>query len=97
MLLERPQVSPLSRSIDGVGGSAPAMAVRGMSSLAQRLQRVPTPVIDADLAVALAAAITNAIGVSPEPSARHEPAAYALGGRSPPWCWSDGDGRWLCS
>jgi class 3 adenylate cyclase len=50
-----------------------------MSSLAQRLQQVPPPVIDAGLAVALAAAITIAIGVSPEPGARHEPAAYALG------------------
>jgi class 3 adenylate cyclase len=36
-------------------------------------------VVDAGLAVALAAAITIAIGVSPEPGARHEAAAYALG------------------
>ena len=34
---------------------------------------------DAGLAVALAVAITIAIRVSPEPGARHEPTAYALG------------------
>ena len=44
-----------------------------------RLQQVPTPVIDAGLAVGLAVAVTIAIGVSPEPGARHEPAAYVLG------------------
>ena len=53
--------------------------VPGMSSLVPRLQRVPTAVIDAGLAVGLAVAITIAIGVSPEPGARREPAAYALG------------------
>jgi class 3 adenylate cyclase len=50
-----------------------------MRSLAQRLQHLPTPVADAGLAVALAVAITIAIRVSPEPGARHEAAAYALG------------------
>jgi class 3 adenylate cyclase len=50
-----------------------------MRSLAWRLQHLPTPVADAGLAVALAAAITIAIRVSPEPGARHEAAAYALG------------------
>ena len=50
-----------------------------MRSLAQRLQHLPTPVADAGLAVALAVAITIAIGVSPEPGARQEAAAYALG------------------
>jgi hypothetical protein len=48
-------------------------------SLAQRLQQVPTPVVDAGLAVALGVAITVAIGVSPEPGGRHEAAAYPLG------------------
>ena len=52
--------------------------VPGLSSLVPRLQRVPTAVIDAGLAVGLAVAITIAIGVSPEPGARREPAAYAL-------------------
>jgi hypothetical protein len=47
--------------------------------LAQRLQQLPTPVIDAGLAVALAVAITIAIGVSPEPGARRDAAAYVLG------------------
>jgi class 3 adenylate cyclase len=53
--------------------------VPGMSSLVQRLQRVPTAVIDAGLALALAVAITIAIDVSPEPGARREAAAYLLG------------------
>src|SRR5215211_4048273 len=53
--------------------------VPGMSSLVLRLQRVPRAVIDAGLAVGLAVAITIAIGVSPEPGARHDPAAYVLG------------------
>ena len=69
----------MPRSIDGVSGSAPTVAFPDMRSLAQRLQQVPTPVVDAGLAVALAVAITIAIGVSPEPGARHEAAAYALG------------------
>jgi class 3 adenylate cyclase len=53
--------------------------VPGMSSLVQRLQQVPTAVIDAGLALALAVAITIAIDVSPEPGARREAAAYLLG------------------
>jgi class 3 adenylate cyclase len=53
--------------------------VPGMSSLAQLLQQIPTAVIDAGLAPALAVAITIAIDGSPEPGARHEPAAYVLG------------------
>ena len=55
------------------------MAVPARSSVAQRLLQVPTPVIDAGLAVGLAVAITIAISVSPEPGAQREPAAYALG------------------
>src|SRR5215216_2140972 len=60
---------------------AQAMLARvpGMSSLVQRLQRVPTAAIDAGLALALAVAITIAIDVSPEPGARREAAAYLLG------------------
>jgi class 3 adenylate cyclase len=50
-----------------------------MRSLGQRLQQVPTAVIDAGLAPGLAAAITIAIDVSPEPDAPREPAAYVLG------------------
>jgi class 3 adenylate cyclase len=52
--------------------------IPGLSSLVQ-LQQVPTPMIDAGLAVGLAVAITIAIGVSPEPGAPREPAAYVLG------------------
>jgi class 3 adenylate cyclase len=55
------------------------LAFAGMSSLAKRLRHVPTTVIDAGLAVALGVAITIAISVSPEPGARHGPAAYLLG------------------
>jgi class 3 adenylate cyclase len=50
-----------------------------LTSLRQRQRRVPAPVVDAGLAVAVAVAITIAIGVSPEPGARREAAAYALG------------------
>jgi class 3 adenylate cyclase len=53
--------------------------VPGMSSLVQRLQQLPTPVIDAGLAVALAVAITIAIAVSQEAGARRDAAAYLLG------------------
>ena len=45
----------------------------------QRLQHLPTAVVDAGLAAALAVAITIAIGVSPEPDARRDAAAYLLG------------------
>ena len=48
----------------------PRIAFPGLSSLPQRLQHMPIPVIDAGLAVSLAAAITIAIRVSPEPGAR---------------------------
>jgi class 3 adenylate cyclase len=50
-----------------------------MNSVAERLQQVPTAVIDAGLAVALGVAITIAISVSPEPGAQRDLAAYALG------------------
>jgi class 3 adenylate cyclase len=50
-----------------------------LTSLRQRPRRVPAPVVDAGIAVAVAVAITIAIGVSPEPGARREAAAYALG------------------
>jgi class 3 adenylate cyclase len=50
-----------------------------VTSLRQRLQRVPMPVVDTALAVALAAAITITIGVSPQPGAPPDALAYALG------------------
>jgi class 3 adenylate cyclase len=51
-----------------------------VASLWQRLRRVPASVIDAGLALALAAAITIAIRVSPDLSAaRRGAAAYVLG------------------
>jgi class 3 adenylate cyclase len=53
--------------------------VWGGSSVVQRLQHLPTAVIDAGLAATLAVAITIAIGVSPEPGARRDSAAYLLG------------------
>jgi class 3 adenylate cyclase len=55
------------------------LAFPGVTSLAQRLQQLPTLVIDAGLAVAVGMAITIAIDVSPEPSARRDAAAYLLG------------------
>ncbi len=50
-----------------------------MTSLRQRLQRVPMSVVDTALAVALAVAITITIGVSPQPGARPDALAYTLG------------------
>jgi hypothetical protein len=50
-----------------------------VTSLRQRLRRVPAPVIDAGLAVALAVAITIGIRVAPGPGARPDVFAYACG------------------
>jgi class 3 adenylate cyclase len=51
-----------------------------VASLWQRLRRVPAPVVDAGLALAVAAAITIAIRVSPDLSAaRRGATAYVLG------------------
>jgi class 3 adenylate cyclase len=69
----------LTRRRAASGAGAPATAVPGRRSAAQRLQQVPTPAIDAGLAVALAVAITIAISVSPEPGAQRNLAAYVLG------------------
>ena len=50
-----------------------------MTSLGQRLRRVPAPMVDAGLAVALAVAITIGIRVAPGPGARPDVFAYACG------------------
>jgi class 3 adenylate cyclase len=50
-----------------------------VTSLRQRLRRVPAPVVDAGLAVALAAAITIAIPVAPLQGRRPDALAYGLG------------------
>jgi class 3 adenylate cyclase len=50
-----------------------------VTSLGQRLRRVPAPVVDAGLAVALAVAITIGIRVAPGPDARPDALAYAFG------------------
>jgi class 3 adenylate cyclase len=50
-----------------------------VTSLGQRLRRVPAPVVDAGLAVALAVANTIGIRVTPAPGARPDAFAYALG------------------
>jgi class 3 adenylate cyclase len=50
-----------------------------VTSLGQRLRRVPASVVDAGLAVALAVAITIGIRVAPAPGARPDAVAYALG------------------
>ena len=72
-------VSRLASAIDGIGGSAArGVVVPGRDSVAQRLH-LPIPVIDAGLVVGVGVAITIAIGVSPEPGARRELAAYVLG------------------
>ena len=48
-------------------------------SLRQRLRRVPAPVVDAGLAVALAVAIMVAIPVAPLQGRRPDALAYGLG------------------
>src|SRR5918993_3258572 len=50
-----------------------------VTSLGQRLRRVPAPVVDAALAVALAVALTIGIRVAPGPGARPDAFAYAYG------------------
>jgi class 3 adenylate cyclase len=50
-----------------------------VTSLGQRLRRVPAPVVDAGLAVALAVAITIGIRVAPGPGAPPDAFAYACG------------------
>jgi class 3 adenylate cyclase len=50
-----------------------------VTSLGQRLRRVPAPVVDAGLAVALAVAITIGIRVAPGPGAPPDALAYACG------------------
>jgi class 3 adenylate cyclase len=50
-----------------------------VTSLRQRLRRVPAPVVDAGLAVALAVAITIQIRVAPGPGTRPDAFAYGCG------------------
>jgi hypothetical protein len=50
-----------------------------VTSLGQRLRRVPAPVVDAGLAVALAVANTIGIRVASAPGARPDAVAYACG------------------
>jgi len=50
-----------------------------VTSLRQRLRRVPAPVVDAGLAVALAVAVTIGIRAAPGPGARPDAVAYACG------------------
>jgi hypothetical protein len=48
-----------------------------VTSLRQRLRRVPAPVVDAGLALALAVAITIGIRVAPGPGKQPDAFAYA--------------------
>jgi class 3 adenylate cyclase len=50
-----------------------------VTSFGQRLRRVPTPVVDAGLAVALAVAVTIGIRVAPGPGKPPDALAYACG------------------
>jgi class 3 adenylate cyclase len=50
-----------------------------VTSLRERLRRVPGPVVDAGLAVALAVAVTIGIRVAPGPGKRPDALAYACG------------------
>jgi hypothetical protein len=50
-----------------------------VTSLQQRLRRLPAPVVDAGLALALAVANTIGIRAAPGPGARPDAVAYACG------------------
>src|SRR4029453_706212 len=50
-----------------------------VTSLRERLRRVPAPVVDTALAVALAVTLTIGIRVAPGPGARPDALAYACG------------------
>ena len=52
---------------------------QGVASVRQRMQRIPGPLLDAGLALVIAAAILVAIGVAPQPGRRPDPLAYLLG------------------
>jgi hypothetical protein len=52
---------------------------QGVTSLRQRLQRLPAPAIDASLALAVAVVLTITIRVSPPEGRRPDALAYALG------------------
>ena len=52
---------------------------QGVASVRQRMQRIPGPLLDAGLALVVAAAILVAIGVAPQPGRRPDPLAYLLG------------------
>jgi class 3 adenylate cyclase len=51
----------------------------GVSSLRQRMQRVPGPLLDAGLALAVAVVLTITIATPPQPGAPADALAYALG------------------
>jgi class 3 adenylate cyclase len=52
---------------------------QGVASVRQRMQRIPGPLLDAGLALVVAAAILVAIGVAPQPGRRPDALAYLLG------------------
>jgi uncharacterized membrane protein YgaE (UPF0421/DUF939 family) len=51
----------------------------GVSSLRQRMQRVPGPLLDAGLALVVAVVLTITIALPPQPGAPADALAYALG------------------
>ena len=52
---------------------------QGVSSVRQRMQRIPGPVLDAGLALMVAVAVIIAIGLSPNPGDLPDALAYLLG------------------
>jgi len=52
---------------------------QGVSSVRQRMQRIPGPLLDVGLALMVAVAILLAIGVAPQPGRRPDALAYLLG------------------
>jgi hypothetical protein len=55
---------------------------KGVSSVRQRMQRIPGPVLDVGLALMVAVAMIIAIGLSPNPGRPPDALAYLLGLRA---------------
>ena len=62
-----------------VGDEMSSLQGSGVSSLRQRMQRVPGPLLDAGLALAVAVILTITIAMPPQQGASGDAPAYALG------------------
>jgi class 3 adenylate cyclase len=80
--LSRVEPDPLASDLASTTSARrPSMFRRdpGVTSLRQRMQHVPGPLLDVGLALMVAVAILIAIGVAPQPGRRPDALAYLLG------------------